>query len=115
MRRLVLILFATVSISAFAADTAVKGYLIDIACSARKARKSGSAVSHTKTCLRMPSCEESGYAVLTEDNKVIKFDQDGNERAKKFLTDLAKDNNIKVTVTGTVDGDKMTVSKIELD
>ncbi|HXB20678.1 MAG TPA: hypothetical protein VNV88_04805 [Candidatus Solibacter sp.] len=115
MRRLVLILFATASISAFAADTAVKGYLMDIACSARTARKAGSAVSHTKACLRTPPCEESGYAVLTNDNQVIRFDHDGNERAKKFLADMAKDDNIKVTVTGAVNGDKMTVSKIELD
>ncbi len=114
MKRFVLILFVMASISALAADTAVKGYLMDVACSGRKARKPGSAVGHTKTCLRTPACEESGYAVLTDDNQVIKFDHDGNERAKKFLVDLTKDDHIQVTVTGAVDGDHMTVSKIEL-
>jgi len=115
MRRFVLILFVTGCMGALAAGADVKGHLMDIACSARKARKAGSAAGHTKTCLQMPSCEESGYAVLTDDNQVIKFDHDGNQKAKKFLAGIAKEDNIKVTVSGTVDGDHMSVSKIELD
>jgi hypothetical protein len=57
---------------------------------------------------------KSGYGVLTPDKKVIKFDAAGNEKAIKFIDALTQKKDIKVTVTGAVDGDKMTVEKIEL-
>lgn len=114
MKRIVLtILLALLSTSVFAADTVVKGYLIDARCAARIVQKSGSAANHGKQCLQMGPCEESGYGVLTEDNKFIKFDKDGNEKAKKFLADSSKGSDFAVNVSGAVSGDQMTVSKIE--
>jgi hypothetical protein len=114
MKRFALILFAMLGITAFAADTAVQGYLMDANCSPRKAQRPGAAVAHTRGCLRMPFCENSGYGVLTENKHFVRFDKDGNEKAAKFLADIDKTDTIKVTVSGTVDGDKMTVTKIEL-
>jgi hypothetical protein len=115
MKRTVLILFAAFAINSWAADTAVKGHLIDVACSAAKARRGpASAASHGRNCLRMSTCAGSGYGVLTEDRQFIKFDKDGNEKAVKFLTEITKENDIKVTVHGSVNGSSMTVSSIEL-
>ena len=113
MKRIVVILFAAMAIHSWAADTAVKGHLIDVACSASKARK-GSASGHGRNCLRMSTCAGSGYGVLTEDRQFIKFDKDSNEKAVKFLSEITKDSDIKVTVHGSVNGDTITVSKIEL-
>jgi hypothetical protein len=116
MRRLALILFVAVAVSAFAADTTVKGYLVDISCATANAKKPKAdfPAKHTKDCLQMPDCEEAGYAVLTSDNKVIKFDKAGNAEAKKFISGVNKKDDIKVAVSGTVKGDHMTVSKIDL-
>jgi hypothetical protein len=113
MKRTLLVLFAAIAISSFAADTTVKGYLVDIACAHEDGAKPGFGAKHTKECLQMPDCVNSGYGVLTDDKKVIRFDKAGNEQAKKFIADLKKNNDIKVTVTGAVTGDSMTVSKIE--
>ena len=114
MKKLVLILFAAVSLSAFAADTTVKGYLVDLACASEEGGKPGFGASHKKSCLQMDDCEKSGYGVLTSDNKVVKFDKAGNEQAKKFIADLKKVKDIRVNVQGNVNGDSMSVSKIEL-
>jgi len=62
----------------------------------------------------MDECAKSGYGVLTDDKKIVMFDAAGNQQAKKFIADLKKPKDIKVSVTGTVNGDTMTVSKIEL-
>ena len=62
----------------------------------------------------MPECEESGYALLTSDNKVIKFDKAGNATAKQFIAKTDKDKDWKVNVTGDVTGDNMTVQSLEL-
>jgi hypothetical protein len=110
----VLLLFAAAAISTFAADASVKGYLVDLACAKEGATKPGWGPKHTRNCLQMPNCEASGYGVMTEDRKVIRFDKAGSEEAKKFIEATKKDNDFKVTVTGAVSGDTMSVSKIEL-
>ncbi|MBZ5522221.1 MAG: hypothetical protein LAP21_08260 [Acidobacteriia bacterium] len=116
MKKLAIVLFAAMTISAFGAETAVKGWLVDLACYADEGSKPGFGAKHTKGCLQMPDCVKSGYGVMTDDKKVIKFDAAGNEKVAAFLNGLPKDkkNDIKVTVTGSVDGDKVAVSKIEL-
>jgi Gram-negative bacterial TonB protein C-terminal len=114
MKRLITIVFAALSISALAADTSVQGYLIDSSCAARSARRPGFGAGHARTCLRMPSCAASGYGVLTDDKRFIKFDQDGSEQAKQLLADLTQEANIKVNVSGKVDGDRMTVTGMRL-
>ncbi|HZU30098.1 MAG TPA: hypothetical protein VFB79_03230 [Candidatus Angelobacter sp.] len=114
MKKFILVLLASVAISAFAADSTVKGYLVDVACSDEEGQKAGFGAKHTKDCLLMPECVKSGYAVLTDDKKVIKFDKAGNAKAKQFIAGLKKDKDIKVNVTGTVNGESMAVSKIEL-
>src|SRR5262249_46108456 len=114
MKKIGLILFVAIAVSAFAVDTAIKGYLVDLSCAAEEGQRPDFAIKHSKACLQMDECAKSGYGVLTDDKKVIRFDKTGNDQAKKFITALTKKNDIKVTVTGSVEGDEITVSKIEL-
>lgn len=114
MRKFSVVLFAAMAVSAFAADTTVKGYLVDVACASDEGQKPGFGAKHSKACLQMPDCARSGYAVLTDDKNVIKFDAAGNLQAKKFISELKKKDDIKITVTGSVNGDSISVSKIEL-
>jgi hypothetical protein len=114
MRRVVLIFLAAAAISSFAADTKVKGYLVDMSCGREEGARPDFGVKHSKECLQMPECVASGYGILTDDKKIIRFDADGNEKAKKFIADLTKTTDIKVAVTGSLTGDSMTVTKIEL-
>jgi hypothetical protein len=114
MRRLILLLLAAAAISAVAADTKIQGYLVDIACASAEGQRANFGIKHSKACLQMPDCANSGYGLLTDDKKIIRFDAASNEKAKQFIADLKKSNDIKVNVTGTMNGDKMSVSKIEL-
>lgn len=114
MKRLALILFMFFAVGAFAADTAVKGYLVDISCATEEGQRPDFGIKHSKNCLQMPDCAGSGYGLLTEDKKIIRFDPAGNEQAKKFIQGLTKSTDVKVTVTGTLNGDQMAVSKIDL-
>jgi hypothetical protein len=103
------------SISAFAADTTVKGYLVDLACATGdEGKEANFGGEHTKECLQMPDCVKGGYGILTPDKKIFRFDNAGNEQAKKFIASMKKEKDIKVMVTGAVNGGSMTVSKIEL-
>jgi hypothetical protein len=114
MRRIILLLLAVSAISAVAAETKIQGYLVDIACASEEGQRANFGIKHSKMCLQMPECEKSGYGVLTDDKKIIKFDAASNEKAKQFIADLKKNNDIKVNVTGTMNGAQLSVSKIEL-
>ena len=114
MKKLAIILFTAASLTAFAAETTIKGYLVDIACAMDEGQRPDFGVKHSKNCLQMPECASSGYGVLTDEKKVIFFDKAGSEKARKFIDSLSKSNDIKVTVTGSLDGDHLTVNKIEL-
>ena len=115
MRVCIFVLFVFVAPAALGAgNTIVKGYLIDTKCGVRISENPGMAANHTRQCLQTGSCEQSGYGVLTEGKQFIRFDKAGNEEAKKFLADIDKAKDIKVTVVGSVSSGQMSVVKIEL-
>jgi hypothetical protein len=114
MKKFAMMLFVALAVSAFAADTTVKGTLVDMACAREDGAKADFPAKHNKGCLQMDECEKSGYGLMTPDKKVIRFDAAGNAAAKKFIAELTKKTDIRVSVTGTVNGDSMTVSKIDL-
>jgi hypothetical protein len=114
MKKLALILLIAAALNVFAAETKVEGYLVDLACSSEEGQKPGFGAKHSKDCLQMPECVKSGYGVLTDDKKVIKFDAASNAKAKQFITGLKKTKDIKVSVTGTLNGERIAVSKIAL-
>src|SRR5213078_1883007 len=109
-----LALLFTLAVPLAAADVEIKGHLLDAACAFGEARTAALATHHSKACLQMADCERSGYGVLTPDMKFIRFDKAGDEQAKKFLAPLKKTTDIRIAVTGTVTGDRITVQKIEL-
>ncbi len=93
----------------------VQGYLVDNACiSLRSSELAMLGPKHTKKCLMMPQCERSGYAVLTADQKIFKFDPAGNEKAKKLIASSKREKDYRVVAIGSVVGDQIQVTKLEL-
>lgn len=93
----------------------VEGYLIDKKCSAKVAAEGVDAAKmHTKDCALMPDCKASGYGVVTEDGKFLKFDKDGDGMAVKTLGFASGKDNIRVFVNGEVKGDTIKVVAIQL-
>jgi len=93
----------------------INGYLVDLACiSQRSSELATLGPKHTKKCLMMPQCERSGYAVLTLDQKVIKFDADGNQRAKKLIASSKREKDYRIVAVGSIVGDEIHVTKLEL-
>ena len=106
-------MMAAFAVAMPAAD--VDGYLIDSMCS-MEALKEGqkAAAMHTRECALMPDCVKSGYGVFTADGRFLKFDAAGNQKAEKALTASKQKDNIKVKVSGAVDGDTIQVASLKL-
>ncbi len=112
---LMLLLVASPLFAAKGHKVTLKGTLVDVSCATERANDLDSLrAKHTRKCLQMPDCEKSGFALLTADNKVLRFDDKGNETARKLIaaTDREKEWNIKVS--GRLEGDTLTVSKLTL-
>src|SRR6266853_3855352 len=92
------------SMAAFA-DT-WNGTLVDVMC------KNKDLASHTTKCA--VSCAKGGYGLVLPDGKFVKFDEAGNAKALTTLKATSKEKDLKAKVSGTLDGDTVQVSSIEL-
>src|SRR5271155_996023 len=114
-------------LSGFAANPAetIKGVLMDQMCSGKAdLRISGAtgtlvggrivAEAHTRECALMPACQKSGYGVYTSDNKFLKFDEAGSRKALAALRASKKEDDLKVEVTGEIQGDTIKVASLKL-
>ena len=100
--------------SAQAQRQMLKGHLMDIACSSHHATEAGYAEKHDKTCLLQDACVKSGYSLVTADKKVLKLDAKGNQLALDFIKKTERDKDWTVTVNGTVSGETIAVTSLQL-
>lgn len=115
VHRNVIRVFLLASLAGVLSAAEVEGVLIDKMCS-MKAVKEGqkAATMHTRQCALMPDCEKSGYGVFTADNKYLTLDAAGNEQASAALKASKKKDNLKVKVTGEINGDTIRVASLKL-
>lgn len=102
----------------------VTGILLDAHCAPRMEERIMSdgllvggmisAEAHTRECDLKPACQRSGYGVLTEDEKFLKFDSEGSRKAIEAIKASSKLDDIKVEVTGVVQGDTIKVETLKL-
>ncbi len=100
-------LAAALAVSAAAGEW--QGHLMDAMCAAKMKDK---AATHKAKCAL--SCAKTGFGVVTADGKFVKFDEMGNAKAQEALKATAKDQDLKVKVTGTVDGDSIKVESLSI-
>ena len=123
--RLFLCLPALIAASAAVASAAqVQGILIDQMCSSKAEvrivsgpRLEGGMIvaeAHTRECALMPACQKSGYGIFTYENKFLKFDEAGSRKALAAIKASKKEDDLKVEVTGEIQGDTIKVASLKL-
>jgi hypothetical protein len=102
----------------------VQGILMDQMCSSKAEvhivagpRLEGGMIvaeAHTRECALMPACQKSGYGVFTYENKFLKFDEAGSRKALAILRASKREDDLKVEVTGDIQGDTIKVASLKL-
>jgi hypothetical protein len=118
---------ALVGKSAATGSNTVQGVLIDRECSSRAETRIVSeptphlergmlwAYTHTRQCLLMPSCQRTGYGIFTYDtSKFLSFDAAGNQKALALIGASKKQDDMRIEVTGEIQGDKIKVATLKL-
>jgi hypothetical protein len=103
-----------VSGAAQAQAQTMKGHLVDVMCAKEHATEEGYAAKHDKKCLLMEGCVKSGYSLVTADRKVLRLDAKGNQLALGLIKKTDRESNWTVTVNGSVSGDTIAVTSIQL-
>ena len=62
----------------------------------------------------MPICKESGYALLTDRDEVLRFDARGNKLARELIEQRLNNHGWLVSIEGILEGDKLTVDRMRL-
>jgi len=106
MKRILLLSAALSMLSIGAFAETWSGTLVDVMC------KGKDLAGHTTKC--DVSCAKSGYGLVLADGKFVKFDEAGNAKALATLKSTSKEKDLKAKVSGTMDGDTVMVSSIEL-
>jgi hypothetical protein len=55
-----------------------------------------------------------GYGIVTDDHKFFKFDDLGNKKAIQLLQNVNHKDDLKIIVSGEVDGDTIKVTNMSL-
>ena len=102
-------------LSTMASAAEIKGVLMDQACSGDFTSTGGQtkALKHERACALMEQCVKSGFGVITEDNKFLRFDDSGNQKMLAMLQNSVQKDNLKIKVAGDVDGDTIKVQSIQ--
>lgn len=112
---LMVVLLAAPVFAAKGHKVTLKGTLVDVSCATDRANDlDGLRLKHTRKCLQMPDCDKSGFALLTADNKVLRFDDKGNDQARKLIAATDREKEWGIKVSGRLDGDTLTVKKLTL-
>jgi hypothetical protein len=119
--------FALTGTGNAASSTTYKGVLLDKECSPNAETRMVSdpsphleggmlwAYTHKRSCLLMPSCQRSGFGVLTYENlKYLTFDAAGNAKALALIQAAKKDDDMRIEVTGEAQGDTLKVSTLKI-
>lgn len=93
------------------------GYLVDKMCAtgyvksgdAAKAAEKG--MKHSKACALDEDCAASGFGIIS-DGKYLKFDEAGDKMAFDYLNKSDKKSDFKVEVSGTAEGNMITVKTL---
>jgi hypothetical protein len=92
----------------------LKGHLVDVMCATKHATEADYIAKHDKKCLLMEACVKSGYSLVTPEGKVLKLDAKGSQLALDLIKKTERESKWAVAVNGSVSGDTLTVSTIQL-
>ncbi|MGA3205321.1 MAG: hypothetical protein ABSF12_22725 [Bryobacteraceae bacterium] len=100
------LLFMTLAAAALASAETFSGTVVDVMCRGKD------LAGHTRACAL--DCAKSGFGLVEADGKFLKFDESGNARTLALLKKSAKEKDLKMKVTGTLDGEVIKVQAVEL-
>lgn len=93
----------------------VEGYVIDVACIRKNSRSEllEKARTHSQECALMGHCLESGYGLVTEDDRLTLLDANATRKVVDTVEDSDTQQGIRLRAHREHDGTEMKTTTIE--
>jgi len=93
----------------------VEGYLMDVGCIRKNPREDllAKARKHTRDCALMGHCVESGYGIVTEDDRVTVLDPDATPQIVTTVDATDTERGIRLRVTREQQDEQMETTAVE--
>ncbi|MFL6350996.1 MAG: hypothetical protein ACJ74Z_03980 [Bryobacteraceae bacterium] len=71
-------------------------------------------LKHSRDCSLRKDYRRDGYGIVTNDQKFYRFDDVGNKKARELLKNIPDKDNLKVIISGAIEGDTIKVDRMSL-
>jgi hypothetical protein len=71
-------------------------------------------LKRNRSCSLTKDYDRAAYGLITEGKKFYQLDEEGNKKARLLLKDTPGKDNLKVIVTGDLDGDTIKVTTMSM-
>lgn len=97
------------------ASETLSGYVIDVGCIRKNARDDllASARTHSRDCALMGHCVESGYGIVTEDDRLTVLDPEATPKIVKTVRECETEEGIRLHVEREEQDGAMSTTSIE--
>jgi hypothetical protein len=91
----------------------LQGVIVDWKCAQQMVEKGRlQTLKDNRSCSMMKDYNRSAYGLITGDKKYYRLDENGNRLARELLANTPDKDNLKVIVSGEVDGGTIKVTNM---
>lgn len=102
-----------VFLAARAYGTDLQGVIADWNCTQQMVEKGRlQTLKKNRSCSMMKDYHRAAYGLITSDKKYYRLDDNGNRLARELLANTPDKDNLKVIVSGDIDGDTIKVTNM---
>jgi hypothetical protein len=97
------------------AASEIQGVVTDWACTENMVRMGREkTLRQNRSCSLMKNFKRAAYGLITDDKKFYRLDDPGNQRILELLGNTPDKDNLKVVVSGDIEGNTVKVSNITM-
>lgn len=105
--------FVLLAAAAFGAD--LQGVIADWNCTQQMVEKGRlQTLKENRSCSMMKDYNRPAYGLITSDKKYYRLDDNGNRLARELLANTPDKDNLKVIISGEIDGGTLKVTNMSL-
>ncbi|HEX4749102.1 MAG TPA: hypothetical protein VH302_06125 [Bryobacteraceae bacterium] len=110
-----MLLLLGLCLTALASAVELQGIVTDWNCTENMVRNGRQKVlKQDRSCSLQKDFHRSAYGLITEDKKFYKIDPQDNDRVMQILSDSPDKDNLKVVISGDLNGNTLTIKTISL-
>ena len=115
MRKLLSIVGLGLLLTGVTCAADLQGVITDWNCTKDMVRHGRAQVlKQNRSCSLVKNWRRAGYGLITDDKKFYRIDSQGNDRVIQLLSDSPDKDNLRVVISGDLDGNTIKVNTISI-